>query len=123
MATATATLNPAPYRLPYTRAAAVLEPAAAGQHGLLKLTIDGKPAVYWYREIPSELGGRAFELRKFHTAQLYHVRVGTADQCGCECKDSLYRGHQRPCKHVLALTALIRAGRLPALSRGPSPAA
>ena len=36
---------------------------------------------------------------------LYHVRIGTAEECSCECLGFLRHGY---CRHVLGLQALVQ---------------
>lgn len=57
---------------------------------------------YHYLEIPCDIGGRGFELRKVGNPESYHVRVG--DEVSCECLGFL---RHNACKHVMALTALV----------------
>ena len=64
---------------------------------------------YVFREIPCEIGGRAFELHRLGLGNLYHVRVGAPEECSCECLGYLRHGG---CKHLLGLLALIGSGKL-----------
>jgi len=71
---------------------------------------DGKESAYYaIREIPCEIGGRGFAVHRLGLGTLYHVRVGEADDCSCECKGWLRHGH---CKHVQGLLALTAAGKV-----------
>ncbi len=59
---------------------------------------------YVFREIPCEIGGRAFALHRLGLGSLYHVRIGASpEDCSCECMGFL---HHRKCKHILGLLAL-----------------
>lgn len=106
----TLTRSPRP-RKPIARAIGVLEPPQADQPGLLKIVMGKEAAVYWYREIPADFGGRAFELRKFQAEEAYHVLLpGNGCHGSCECKGHIRHGH---CKHAEGLAALEQAGQLP----------
>jgi hypothetical protein len=59
---------------------------------------------YVFKEIPCEIGGRGFVVHRMGLATAYHVRVGRADECSCECMGFLRHGH---CKHIQGLSALI----------------
>jgi len=82
-----------------------------GPDGLALVCLDnGKEATFYTLcEIPCEIGGRGFALHRTGLGTLYHVRIGTAEQCDCDCLGFLQHGH---CKHVLGLLALLNAGRL-----------
>jgi hypothetical protein len=71
--------------------------------GLMSITKDRQTNYYVFREIPCEIGGRAFALHRLGLGNLYHVRVGKPEECSCECMGFL---HHRKCKHVLGLLAL-----------------
>jgi hypothetical protein len=98
-------------RKPVARLIGILEPPTADMPGLLKIIQGKEAAIYWYREIPADFGGRAFELRKFQAEEAYHVLLpGNGCHGSCECKGHLRHGH---CKHSEGLQALEQAGRLP----------
>jgi hypothetical protein len=82
-----------------------------GPDGVALVCLDnGKEATcYTLCEIPCEIGGRGFALHRTGLGTLYHVRIGTAEECDCDCLGFLQHGH---CKHVLGLLALLKAGRL-----------
>jgi hypothetical protein len=80
----------------------------AGGPGLLALTVNGVRQVYWVSAIDSALGGRCFELRKFRSADAYHVRLAH-DGHTCDCPAGTFRGQ---CKHQDALAALTARGVL-----------
>ena len=71
--------------------------------GLMAIANCRQTNYYVFREIPCEIGGRAFELHRLGLGNLYHVRVGTRKECSCECLGFLNHGK---CKHVLGLLAL-----------------
>jgi hypothetical protein len=64
---------------------------------------------YTLREIPCEIGGRGFAVHRLGLGTLYHVRIGTPEECSCECLGFLAHGH---CRHILGLLALVREGKL-----------
>jgi hypothetical protein len=66
-------------------------------------------AYYTLREVPCEIGGRGFAVHRLGLGTLYHVRVGTPQECSCECLGFLAHGH---CRHILGLLALMREGKL-----------
>jgi hypothetical protein len=71
--------------------------------GLMSITSARQTNYYVFKEIPCDIGGRAFALHRLGLGNLYHVRVGTPEECSCECLGFL---HHRKCKHVLGLLAL-----------------
>lgn len=72
--------------------------------GLLALSAKGKTAFYVFREIPCLIGGRGFVMHRLGLGPVYHVRVGTREQCSCECLGFYRHGK---CKHIQGLLALI----------------
>ena len=64
---------------------------------------------YVFKEIPCEIGGRAFAVHRLGLGSLYHVRVHTSADCSCECLGFLRHGR---CKHTQGLAALIGHGLL-----------
>jgi hypothetical protein len=64
---------------------------------------------YAVHEIPCDIGGRGFEVHRLGLGYLYHVRVGGAQDCSCECLGFLRHGR---CRHVLGLLALVKRGLL-----------
>lgn len=71
--------------------------------GLMAISKGRLTTYYVFKEIACEIGGRAFALHRLGLGNLYHVRVGTATECSCECMGFL---HHRKCKHILGLLAL-----------------
>ena len=85
----------------------VLAPTAT-MPGLLEMTI-GKETTTYFLGIVSADVGRAFLLEKMDPvdSEKYQVRLGPEPSCGC--KGFRRWGH---CKHLDALAALVKAGRL-----------
>jgi SWIM zinc finger len=77
--------------------------------GVFSVTVANRACYYTLYEIACEIGGRGFAVHRTGLGTLYHVRIGSARECSCECKGFLYRGS---CRHVLGLLALIREGKL-----------
>ena len=77
--------------------------------GVVLLAVPRETAYYTFVEIPCEIGGRGFAMHRTGLGTLYHVRVGDAEDCDCDCRGFLRWGY---CKHVLGLLALVKAGRL-----------
>jgi len=75
--------------------------------GLIALTSRRKTAFYVFREIPCEIGGRAFAMHRLGLGDVYHVRVGRPDECSCECLGYLRHGQ---CKHLRGMLALVGHG-------------
>ena len=73
--------------------------------GVCCLTLGRECTYYTFVEIPCEIGGRGFAVHKLGMGTLYHVRIGTADECSCECMGFLRHGY---CRHVLGLQALVQ---------------
>ena len=73
------------------------------------VTLGDEATFYTLHEIPCEIGGRGFAVHRTGLGTLYHVRVGTPEECSCECMGFLRHGY---CKHVLGLQALIATGKL-----------
>jgi hypothetical protein len=86
----------------------VRSPAIDGV-GVFEVRAGDKTSFYTFREIPCAIGGRGFAVHRLGLGNLYHVRVGTAEECSCECLGFLRHGH---CKHVLGLAALVRRRRV-----------
>lgn len=82
----------------------------AGQApGVFRLTSKNETVFYVFREIPCEIGGRGFAVHRLGLSNLYHLRIGTVQECSCECLGFLRHGY---CKHVLGLLALREKGWL-----------
>jgi hypothetical protein len=77
--------------------------------GIFCVSVGEDNGFYTLRELPCLIGGRGFEVHRLGLGNLYHVRVGTPEECSCECKGFHYRGQ---CRHILGLLALIREGKL-----------
>lgn len=73
------------------------------------VTVGKDSTFYTVRELLCEIGGRGFAMHKLGMGALYHVRVGDAADCSCECLGFLRHGF---CKHVLGLLALTESGKL-----------
>jgi hypothetical protein len=85
----------------------LLRPPRDGQAGVLAVREKDKTVFYVFREIPCEIGGRAFAMHRLGLGTLYHVRVGRPSDCSCECLGFL--AHDR-CRHVQSLLALTSEG-------------
>src|SRR5262249_6596468 len=55
-----------------------------GEAGMLAVREKDKTVFYVFREIPCEIGGRAFAMHRLGLGTLYHVRVGRPSDCSCE---------------------------------------
>ena len=87
----------------------LIRPPEPNTPGVLQVREGRESTFYTFVEIPCEIGGRGFALHRLGVGTLYHVRVGAAEDCSCECLGFLRWGY---CKHVLGLLALIEAGQL-----------
>jgi hypothetical protein len=108
MTTATPTRTRQPRRQPrQPRSVTVLQRPGDQADGRLLVTEGTDSALYFLREIPTQIPGRAFCVEKFGSApgEGYDVLVGDrpADSACC-CKGFTYCGH---CRHVEALAALL----------------
>ena len=66
--------------------------------------VDGeRPAFYLHGPATSELPGRAYSVHPLGRADAYHVRVGSPEECSCEC---LGYESRRICRHILALLVI-----------------
>jgi hypothetical protein len=90
-------------------------------HGVrtLVITQDGDRVFYTLKEIPCDIGGRGFRLDKTLEASgsdreesSYDVRVDGERDGSCTCKGFTYHKHQKPCKHIAAVQALVQLGKL-----------
>ncbi len=77
--------------------------------GAFSITAGGQVCHYTFRELPCEIGGRGFAVHRLGLGMLFHVRVGRAVDCSCECRGFLFRNM---CRHILGLLALIREGKI-----------
>lgn len=84
---------------------------SAGPDGVGVFAIRNKKGTQYYvfKEIPCEIGGRAFSVHRMGLADVYDVRVGKPAECSCECLGYLRHGR---CKHLQGLAALIGHGLL-----------
>lgn len=86
----------------------VRSPARDGV-GVLCLRSGATLSYYVFHEIRCDIGGRGFAVHRLGLSDLYHVRVGHAADCSCECLGFLRHGY---CKHIMGLLALIHHGLL-----------
>lgn len=71
---------------------------------------DRRSTVYYtFHEIPCMIGGRGFAVHRLGLGHLYHVRVGAAADCSCECLGFLRYAY---CRHIQGLLALTQHGKL-----------
>ncbi len=91
------------------RSIRLMRPPALDGVGIFCVTVGEENDFYTLHELPCEIGGRGFAVHKTGLGTLYHVRIGEPEDCSCECRGFLYRGH---CRHVLGLLALAREGKL-----------
>ncbi len=82
----------------------LVRPADSDGVGVFCIVEKGRAVFYTFCEIPCEIGGRGFALHRLGIGELYHVRIGTPDECSCECLGFLRHGH---CRHILGLRALL----------------
>jgi hypothetical protein len=85
------------------RSIRLLRPPGPDGVGLMCISDRRQASYYTFKEIPCDIGGRAFALHRLGLGTLYHVRVGKPGQCSCECLGYLRHGR---CKHILGLLAL-----------------
>jgi hypothetical protein len=96
-------------RQPATRTIRLVRAPTQDGVGVFCISVGSEATFYTLHEIPCEIGGRGFAVHRTGLGNLYHVRIGTPQECSCECKGFLYHGY---CRHVLGLLALAREGRL-----------
>jgi hypothetical protein len=87
------------------RSIRLVRPPGEDGIGIFCITVGTDSVFYTMHEIPCEIGGRGFAVHRLGLGTLYHVRVGDAPDCSCECKGFLYHGH---CRHILGLLALMQ---------------
>ena len=75
--------------------------------GVFAITQKGRSQYYVFKEIPCEIGGRAFTVHRIGLADVYDVRIGSPAESSCECMGFLRHGK---CKHVQGLSALLGHG-------------
>ena len=86
-----------------TRSVRLLRPPDSAGVGIISLSVGAKEVLYEFKEIPCDIGGRAFAVYRLDLGELYYVRVGQPEECSCECKGFLRHGN---CKHIKGLKAL-----------------
>ena len=96
-------------RLTPERVIRLERPTTINGVGVFSVRVGGRMTYYTLHEIRCDIGGRGFEVHRLGLGELYHVRVGRAADCSCECLGFLRHGH---CRHVLGLLALIKRGLL-----------
>ncbi|HEX5271135.1 MAG TPA: SWIM zinc finger family protein [Gemmataceae bacterium] len=77
--------------------------------GVFSVRVGRRTTFYTLHEIRCDIGGRGFAVHRLGLGELYHVRVGVASECSCECLGFLRYGR---CRHVLGLLALVNRGLL-----------
>jgi SWIM zinc finger len=85
----------------------LVQPPSVDGVGVFSIHDRRQTVFYAFREIPCSIGGRGFAVHKLGLGNLYHVRVGSWEECSCECLGFLSSGM---CRHVLALRALVSNG-------------
>lgn len=83
----------------------LLSPPTSTEPGILCLTARKKPTTYIFKEIPCDIGGRAFAIHALGNGVLYHVRIGDGTDVSCECMGFLRHGR---CKHIMGLRELMQ---------------
>lgn len=96
--------NSVPKRKPPPRSIRLLRAPAYDGVGVFCIRMGSQAALYAFRELLCEIGGRGFAVHRLGLGNLYHVRVGEPTDCSCECLGFLRHGH---CKHIAGLAALI----------------
>jgi hypothetical protein len=91
------------------RSIRLVRPPTIDGVGVFCVSVAGRSTFYTLHEIPCQIGGRGFAVHRLGLGQLYHVRIGSAVECSCECLGFLAHGR---CRHVLGLLALVRRGLL-----------
>ncbi len=84
-------------------------PTRYGRIGVFRITVGTKAQFYTFVELRCDVGGRGFAVHRLGLGNLYHVRVGTPEECDCDCLGFLSR---TACRHVLGLRALVGRGLL-----------
>lgn len=82
----------------------LIQPPDPSGVGLFAISMKDRAQYYVFKEIPCEIGGRAFAVHRMGLANVYHVRVGSPTDTSCECMGFLRHGR---CKHIQGLAALI----------------
>jgi hypothetical protein len=92
---------------PSPRCIRLVRPPGHDGVGVFAITAKKQTQFYAFKEVPCDIGGRAFAVHRLGLANLYHVRINTATDSTCECLGFLRHGR---CKHVQGLAALIGHG-------------
>jgi len=87
----------------------LVRPLTESGVGVLAIIDPKETAFYEFIEIPCQIGGRGFRLRRIGRDQIYDLRIGQPADTSCECKGFVYRD---TCRHVLALRKLIEQGQI-----------
>ena len=82
-------------------------PSTEDKPGVFCIVEKKRTSFYAFHELPCAIGGRGFAVHRLGLGSLYHVRVGSAEECSCECLGFLAHGR---CRHILGLAALVRKG-------------
>jgi len=106
-------------RKPRTKPARTLH-LYPGAPALLEMTIGADTFAYWLAPLPADFGA-AFEVRKLLAdgGDVYHVHLDDQGHHSCDCAGGSYCGH---CKHLSAVLALVKCGKLTLPARKPVPA-
>lgn len=91
------------------RSIRLLRAPAADVPGVLAFTWKKEEQFYAFREIPCDIGGRGWLLRRLDTGDTYHTRLGRPEDRSCECIGYL-RHHT--CKHLIGLSLLVERGEI-----------
>lgn len=87
----------------------LVRPLTETRAGVFAIIDTKQIALYEFVEIPCQIGGRGFSLRRLGRDTVYDLRVGAPADTSCECKGFIYRD---TCRHLLALRALIEQGQV-----------
>lgn len=94
---------------PPARSIQLVRPPNADGVGIFCLPSRAKPSFYAFKEIPCAIGGRGFVVYRLDPKQEYFVRIGTPEECSCECLGFLAHSN---CKHIRGLLALTKHGAI-----------
>jgi hypothetical protein len=85
----------------------------------LVITQGGDRVFYTLREIPCDIGGRGFRLDKCaegtgsdRQESGYDVHLDGERDGSCTCKGFTFHKHGAACKHISAVQALVKLGKL-----------
>jgi hypothetical protein len=87
---------------------------------LLEMTVGPVEFTYWLTPVPCDFGA-TFEVRKMLTdgGTVYHVHIDDEGHHSCDCPGGSYHGK---CKHLSALLALVKSGKLALPEKKPAAA-